>query len=112
MPAFREYFCASADFHGVHVAEGTALGKEVGSGAGDGASVHQAEAGDDAVAGDFLLFHAEVVAVVAHVHAYFREGAFFKKVPHAVAGGHFALFMPLVDLFLAAAEDYPSCGGC
>ena len=103
---FQGVLLGIRNFHGVHVAEGPALGQEVGGRAGHRTAVHQAEAGNDAVAGDFLLAHAEVVAVVAHMHADFREGAFLKEVPHAVAGCHFALFMSLVDLFLTAAEDY------
>ncbi len=96
---FQGVLLGIRNFHGVHVAEGPALAQEVGGRAGHRTAVHQAEAGNDAVAGDFLLAHAEVVAVVAHMHADFREGAFLKEVPHAVAGCHFALFMSLVDLF-------------
>ena len=102
---FQGVLLGVRNLHGVHVAEGAALGQEVGGRAGDRTAVHEAKAGNDAVAGDFLLAHAEVVAVVAHMHADFREGAFFKEVPHAVAGRHFALFVSLVDLFLTAAED-------
>src|SRR5690606_629311 len=64
-----------ADFLGVHAADGAAADGEVLAVGGDGAAVHVADAGDDAVAGHGFAGQAEVVALVLGVHAELHEGA-------------------------------------
>src|SRR5665213_299718 len=57
----------------------------------DDATVDRAPAGDHAVAGEALLFHAEVVTAVLDEHAALLEGVFVEKNVETFAGGELAL---------------------
>ena len=56
----------------------------------DRPSVDQAVAGDEAVAIDDLLVHAEIAAAVAHQLVELFEGAFVEQQVDALARGEFA----------------------
>ena len=73
-------------------AQRAAADGEVLAEGGHDAAIHQAGAGDDAVARERFFFHAEMVAVVIGVHAPFLEGAGLEQRVEPVARGHHALF--------------------
>src|SRR4029079_12581686 len=57
----------------------------------DEAAVYRARAGDNAVAGDLLLVHAEVGAIMLDEHVIFFETAGIEKDAQALPGGQPAL---------------------
>ena len=79
--------------------DGEVLGEEV-----DRAAVDRAPAGDDAVAGDLLLFHAEIGRAVLDEHVELLEGAFVEEDFDALARSELAAFVLGVDARLAAAH--------
>ena len=78
---------------------GEVLGEDI-----DQPAVDRARAGDHAVAGDLLLLHAEVDAVVLDVHVIFFEAALIEQHLEPLARGELALGVLRVDPLLAAAE--------
>ena len=64
-------------------------------------------AGDDAVAGERLLLHAEVDAVMLDVHVIFFEAALIEEDAEPLAGGQPALGVLRRDALLAAAHAAP-----
>ena len=78
---------------------GEVLGEHV-----DDAAVDGAPAGDDAVAGDLGLLHAEVGAAVLDVHVELLEGALVHQQLDALARGELAALVLGIDARLPAAE--------
>src|SRR6185312_11318067 len=70
----------------------------------DRAAVDRAPAGDDAVAGDLRLLHAEVVRAVLDEHVELLERALVHQELDALARGQLAAFVLRVDTPLTAAE--------
>ena len=70
----------------------------------DQAAVDRARAGDDAVAGELLLVHAEVDAIMLDIHVIFFERALIEQHPEPLARGQPPLGMLRRDPLLAAAE--------
>ncbi len=70
----------------------------------DQAAVDRARAGDDAVARERLLLHAEVDAIVLDVHVIFFEAALIEQDAEPLAGGQPALGVLRRDALFAAAE--------
>ena len=64
----------------------------------------QAVAGDEAVAVDHLLSHAEIVPAVADQLVGFDEGAFVEQQIDALAGGELALGVLAFAAFVAASS--------
>ncbi len=71
-------------------------------------AVDRARPGDDAVAGDLLVLHAEIDAIVLDVHVELLERAFVEQHGEPFARGELALGVLRVDAFLPAAH---ACGG-
>ena len=69
----------------------------------DRPAVDRAPAGDDAVAGDLALLHAEIGRAVLDVHVELLERAFVEEHLDALARGQLAARMLGVDARLAAA---------
>ena len=69
----------------------------------DQAAIDVAVAGDEAVAGDDLLVHAEVAAAMRDEFVDFFEGAFVEQQVDALARGELAFLVLAVAPFLAAA---------
>jgi hypothetical protein len=69
----------------------------------DRAAVDGAPAGDDAVAGDLLLLHAELVRAVLDEHVELLERAFVEQELDALAGGELAALVLRLDALVAAA---------
>src|SRR5262249_15603753 len=69
-----------------------------------GAAVHRSPAGDDAVAGDFRLLHAELVAAVLDEHVELLERVAVEEERDALARGELAAFVLGFDALLAAAQ--------
>ena len=78
---------------------GEVLGEQV-----DRAAVDRAPAGDDAVAGDLGLLHAEVVAAVLDEHVELLERALVEQQFDALARGQLAALVLGLDARLAAAQ--------
>jgi hypothetical protein len=78
--------------------DGEILGEEE-----NGAAVDGTPAGDDAVAGNLLLLHAEIGRAMLDEHVEFLEGAFVEEDLDALARGEFAAGVLGVDARLAAA---------
>src|SRR6185437_8333687 len=78
---------------------GEVLGEQV-----DGAAVDRAPAGDDAVAGDFLLLHAEFGRAVLDEHVELLERALVEQQFDALARGQFASAVLGRDALFAAAQ--------
>ena len=78
---------------------GEVLGEEI-----NGAAVDRAPAGDDAVAGDLGLLHAEVVTAVLDEHVELLERALVEQEFDALARGQFAALVLGLDARLAAAQ--------
>jgi len=70
----------------------------------DGAAVDRAPSGDDAVAGDFGLRHAELVAAVLDEHVELLERVAVEQERDALARGELAALVLGVDALLAAAQ--------
>nr|ART36136.1 B292 [uncultured bacterium] len=70
----------------------------------DEAAVDGARSGDDAVAGNGLLGHAEIDAVVLDVHVELFEAARIEQDFETLAGGEAALGVLRVDADLSAAQ--------
>ncbi len=66
--------------------------------------VDRAAPGDDAIAGDLLVRHAEIDAVVLHEAVEFLEAAFVQQHVQPFARGQLALGMLCGDAFLAPAQ--------
>ena len=79
------------DLLGVRLRQRAAEHREVLGENIDDAAVDGAPAGDHAVAGDFGLLHAEVVAAVLDIHVELLEGVLVDQQLDALAGGEFAL---------------------
>ena len=77
-------------------------GKILGEGK-HGAAVDGAEAGDDAVAGNLGLLHAEVVGPVLDEHVEFLERVAVHQQFHALARGELAALVLRLDALVAAA---------
>ena len=69
----------------------------------DQAGVDVAVAGDEAIAGDDLLIHAEVAAAMGDELVELFEGAFVEEQFDALAGGELALLVLAVAAVVAAA---------
>src|SRR5262249_34933140 len=69
----------------------------------DGAAIDGAEAGDDAVAGNLALLHAEFVGAVLDEHVELLERGAVHQQFHALARGELAALVLRVDARLAAA---------
>ena len=78
---------------------GEVLGEQI-----DRAAVDRAPAGDDAVAGDFGLFHAEVGRAVLDEHVELLERALVEQEFDALARGQFAALVLGLDALFAAAQ--------
>ena len=78
---------------------GEVLGEQV-----DGAAVDRAPAGDHAVAGNFLLLHAEVGRAVLDEHVELLERALVEQELDALARGQFAALVLGFDALFAAAQ--------
>ena len=78
---------------------GEVLGEQINR-----AAVDRAPAGDDAVAGDLGLLHAEVVGAVLDEHVELLERALVEQQFDALARGQFAALVLGLDARLAAAE--------
>ena len=78
---------------------GEVLGEQI-----DGAAVDRAPAGDHAVAGDFLLLHAEFGRAVLDEHVEFLERALVEEQLDALARGQFAALVLGLDALFAAAQ--------
>ena len=63
----------------------------------DGAAIDGAPAGDDAVAGDFRLVHAEIGRAMLDEHVEFLERAFVEQQLDALARGQLAALVLRVD---------------
>ena len=70
----------------------------------DDAAVDRAPAGDDAVAGDLGLLHAEVGRAMLDVHVEFLERTLVHQELDALAGGQLAALVLGLDAGLAAAQ--------
>ena len=70
----------------------------------DRAAVDGAPAGDDAVAGDLDLLHAEIGRAVLDEHVELLEGALVEQKLDALAGRQLAAAVLRLDALLAAAE--------
>ncbi len=92
-----------ADFLGVGFRERAAEDGEVLREDVDQAGVDVAVAGDEAVAGDDLLIHAEVAAAMGDELVELFEGAFVEEQFDALAGGELALLVLAVAAVVAAA---------
>ena len=69
----------------------------------DAAAIHGAPAGDDAVAGDFRLLHAELVGAVLNEHVELLEGILVHQELDPLARGELAALVLRLDAPLAAA---------
>ncbi len=69
----------------------------------DRAAVDAAVAGDEAIAGDDLLFHAEIAAAVRDQLVHLLEGAFVEQQFDALARGEFAFLVLARAAFWSAA---------
>lgn len=78
---------------------GKVLGEDV-----DLPAIDRAPAGDDAIAGDLLLGHAEIDGAVGDVHVVFFKRALIQEHVDALAGGQLAFRMLGRNALLAAAE--------
>lgn len=85
-------FHQAGNFLGMHGPEGPAAHGKILAEGGHHATVHRPHAGDHAVAGQLLVFHAEVVAIVPGMHSPFHEGALVEQRVQPVPRGHDALF--------------------
>src|SRR5262249_57544445 len=77
-------------------------GKIVGEGE-EGAAVDRAPAGDDAIAGNPALVHAELGRAVLHEHVELLERAFVHQELEPLARGELAALVLRFDARLAAA---------
>ena len=92
-----------ADLLGMRLAQRAAEHGEILAEDEDQAAVDRAVAGDDAVARDFLLVHAEIVAAMLDEHVPFLEGAGVEQQLEPLARGELALGVLRLDAPLAAA---------
>ena len=92
------------DLGGVGFGERAAEDGEVLGEDEDEAALDASVAGDEAVAEELLLVHAEVVAAVGDELVGLFEGALVEEELDALAGGHFAL------LVLRGAAGFASAG--
>ena len=79
--------------------DGEILGEDI-----DDAAVDRAPAGDDAVAGDLGLLHAEIGAAVLDEHVELFEGVLIQQQLDAFARRQLAFRMLGIDAGLAAAQ--------
>ncbi len=70
----------------------------------DDAAIDRAPAGDDAVAGDFVVLHAELGGAVLDEHVELLERAFVEQQLHALARGELALGVLRRHALLAPAR--------
>ena len=91
----------------MNAADGAAADGEVLGVGGHGAAVHVADAGDDTVAGHFLVAHAEVMGVVLGVQTELHESVGLKEGVDALAGAHEALLFALGEFVEAAGGIGP-----
>ncbi len=92
------------DLLGVRLRQRAAEHREVLGEHVDHAAVDGAPAGDDAVAGDLGLLHAEVGAAVLDVHVELLEGVVVHEQVDALAGRQLAAAVLGIDTHLPAAE--------
>ena len=84
----------------------------------DRAAVDRAPAGDDAVAGDLLLLHAEIGGAVLDEHVELLERALVEQQLDALARGQLAALVLRLDARLsppparACARRFPACREC
>ena len=78
---------------------GEILGEDI-----DGAAVDGAPAGDDPVAGDLLVGHAELVGAMFDEHVELLEAALVQQEVDPLPGGQLALGVLRGDAALAAAQ--------
>jgi len=86
----------------VHLAEASAGAGEVLGGGEDGAAVHAAEPADDGVGIDVLLAEAEQCGAFFYEELHFLERPRVVELQEALAGGHLARLVLLLDSRLAA----------
>ena len=63
-----------------------------------------AASGNHAVAGDLLVSHAEICAIMRYIRVEFFEAAFIKQDIKAFAGGETALGVLRIDTLLSPTE--------
>jgi len=88
----------------VDAAEAAAENGEVLAENVDQATINRAPAGDDAIAQNLLLVHAEIRLAVDHQRVDLAERAFVEQQLDALAGGQLALGLARGQLVLAAAH--------
>ena len=82
-------------FLAVHFSQRAGPGSEILGKGKNRAAIYQAETGDDAIGGNFQLFHAEIDATVFDKDVSFPESPRVEKVIQAFPGCEFAGFMLL-----------------
>ena len=92
------------DLLGVRLGQRAAEHGEVLGEDEDRAAVDGAPAGDDAVAGDLDLLHAEIARAVLDEHVELLEGALVEQKLDALAGRQLAAAVLRLDALFAAAE--------
>src|SRR3546814_13611329 len=79
--------------------DGEALAEDI-----DEAAVDRPRSGDDAVAGDLLLLHPEIDAIMLDIGVELLERAFVEQHVEPFARGEFALRMLRIDALLPAPK--------
>ena len=102
-PILRGHVHDLDDLGGVGFGERSAEDGEVLREDEDQAAFDAAVAGDEAVAVEFLLGHAEIVGAVGDQLVGFFEGAFVEQELDALAGRHLAFFVLAFAALRAAA---------
>ena len=92
------------DLFGMRLRQRAAEHREILGEQKDRAAVDGAPAGDDAVAGDLLLLHAEIGGAMLDEHVELLERAFIEKNLDTLARGQLAALVLRVDAGLAAAH--------
>ena len=103
---FECHFLYLADLVGMHFPKRAAFDGKIFCIGKDEAAIDIAVSRDDAVAGDFLLFHAKIGAAVMDKLADFGKTAFVKKHMQPFPGCHLPFFMLFINFLLAAAHFY------
>ena len=94
-----------ADLIGLHFTHGTTNNGEILSIGVDDTAVYLTVAANNTIPGEVLFFLAKVVAAVDNEGIDLNEGVGIKQGLQALASGHFALLVLLVDTRLAATES-------
>ena len=94
-----------ADLIGLNLTHGAADDGEILGVSVDDAAVYLAVAANNTITGEVLFFLAKIVAAVDNEGVDLNEGVGIKQGLQALASGHFALLVLLVDPCLAATES-------